>query len=339
MNPDSRWLHPLSKCIVEPLNSNIPCDHYFSPKNAPVVWNLDVYMIDNDNHALRWSERNTRCELLKYSTTNDSWSNFPITCHGHDHVLAVYHSKLLMINEDGGDIQEFDNTNFTFKKSHDISCLVTQSGKVVAAGSEGKYLLVVCQREDTTLASIAIFDGNDWLFRSGPYLYDNSSEMVQVIIHNSTVFLAELKHLSVPIVHKTPLQVLLDDATCAWQLFDSALPVLSKPFNATSNLVIFNNRLHIASYHHGFGLNRVIILWHYSESGCIEVGRGTGFDLWWIHNFFLFHSQIHDGGVMLMSGLKLIKLVPQGTIVLWQYFKICVYLMTAKLCLHYSGGL
>ena len=325
MNPDSKWLQPLSKCNVEPRYSKVKVSgvNYSSLRSSPVVWNLDVYMI-----RFVQGITNAYCQLFKYSTTNESWSNFMITCHGHHrqvhvHVLVVYRSKLLMIDEDGGDIKEFDNT---FKKSHDIGRLLTHSGKVVAAVSEGKYLLVVCQRKNTTWTSIAVFDGNDWFFRSGPYLYHDVNEMVQVIIHNSTLLLAEHKHSSVPIIHMTPLQALLDGATSVWQLFDGALPVLANSFHVISNLAVFNSRLHIASRHQHCS---DIVLWCYSESGCIEVGRGTVSDQWLSNIMFLFPSQIHDGSVMLVIGRELtpFKLVPQGTIYV-DYFKICVCITT-----------
>ena len=323
MNPDSEWLQPLSECIVVPLNSNIPGSRgsYLSLTNVPVVWNLDVYMINS--HPFESSVRGTHCELLKYSPTNHLWTIYPISCHRHHHdkcvhVLAVYHSKLVMIDEDDGGIKElnFDNTNITFKKLYDIEHLLTQPGKVVAASSEGKYLLVVCRRGETTLASIAIFDGNEWFFRSGPYLHHGKSGMIQVIVHNSTVFFAEREHSSVPVIHRTSLQVLLHGATSAWQLLESALP---RPFYGTSNLVFLSNCLHIASYHRDFEAymdRSVIMLWCYSEIGCIEVGRGSISNRWWLpDNVFLTPSQSCDGGVVIMTGLEVtaVKLMPQGT--------------------------
>ena len=64
-------------------------------------------------------------KLLKYSTSNNSWSKVLIPFVG-SHVLTTYHSKLLLIGR--GKVFEFDASEYIFLRSQLVldSCQVGQ---------------------------------------------------------------------------------------------------------------------------------------------------------------------------------------------------------------------
>ena len=262
---DSKWLHPLVKCKVEELTSEVPFTDGPQLQGSPVLWNLDVYIVGTSGYY-----ESDRFKLLKYSTTYKSWSSFPFSCHSvhTTPVLTVYQFKLLLI-DDNGEILEFSES--TFRKLFDIPCLMTHSNKVVAAASEGKYLLVVCRERYKGWMSINMFNGNHWIVRDGPcsitrLQFFDEDVKVNAIIHKSTVFLAEWSG-RISSLHKIPFQSLLDNEPDMWQVLNSALRVTHDAIQC--GLLVLGQNLHIASWK----WDDRIHLWCYTKSGCFEVAN------------------------------------------------------------------
>ena len=269
------WLHPLTECKVEKLNTDVPVNvkyRYGTHINniIPVLWNGDVYMIGSSLTA------STQCKLLKYSTSNDSWSEYVIPCdkerHWGDeqvHALTTYRSKLLLIG-DGSQVWEFDANDSTFKPSSDITLPQSWKAQVVTAASEGKYLIVIRRAEDKSWTSVNIFDGKTWMIRDGPH-FQNKSRL-QVIIHNRSVFLAEWSATGIVNICGAFLRSLINDDSQEWQVLRSTLPVLSQ---SISNVTILSNRLCIASHD---GIGGYARLWCYSLEceNWLELGNTAG---------------------------------------------------------------
>ena len=218
------------------------------PWNVPVLWNGDIYKIDStDPHTE--SEEGPLCKLLKYSISNDSWSNYVIPCsiggHRDDeqvHTLTTYHSKLLLINSADNKVWEFDST---FKQSTDVILPHSWKAEIVAATSEGDYLLVIRRARRKSWTSVVIFDSNVWMICDGPQFQKLSR--IQVIIHNHSVFVGEWLADSDGIIslYQASLQSLLDEKYNAWHVLWSTLPVLSQ---SSSNLTILSNHLCMISH-------------------------------------------------------------------------------------------
>ena len=239
--------------------------------NIPVLWNGDVYMIDNTIRAQK---------LLKYVVSNNSWSDYAIPCgksgyleYKQVHALTTYRSKLLLIDE-RNKVWEFDANKSTFKPSLDITLPERWKAKVAAAASEGDYLIVFRQVEDTSMTSVSIFNGitSTWMIRDGPHFQHMST--FQVVIHGQSIFLMErISHYDYGVIniYKASLHSLVNDESDVWKVLRSTLPILS---HLVSNLTVVGNLLCISSCDHKDCCTR---LWCYLVDceSWLELGNTT----------------------------------------------------------------
>ena len=263
------WLHPLAECKFETLNKEVP----LRPNSTicgPVLRNGDVYMI-----GVR------EMTLLKYSTSDTLWKVFDQTLSipVERSALATYHSKLMLISEDR--VWEFDDNDFTFKPSPNITVPLNWAyhSEIMAAASEGDYLLLIGKEDGERRASVLVFDSNAWVIRDSPYLLSGSA--LQVIVHNRSVYLIEWPvtvHFQRETtftmnIYETSLQSLLDDECDPWQLLRSTLP---SHFISVSNIAVIGGHLALISF------DRIphphLRIWYYFtsseswlETGCFNI--------------------------------------------------------------------
>ena len=100
---DLAWFYPLSEYKFEWMNCEVEIyqqnrAHYIHDivnvhgiVNVPIFWNGDIYMVDRPDRSSSEMEE----KLLKYSTSNNSWSKVLIPCErsqDHVHTCLLYTS-------------------------------------------------------------------------------------------------------------------------------------------------------------------------------------------------------------------------------------------------------
>ena len=318
------WLHPLAECKFETLNNKVPLRPH-SNIRGPVLRNGDVYMIDVRETIL----------LLKYSISDNLWKVFDRTLRipVERYALATYHSKLMLISEDR--VWEFDDNYSTFTPSPNITVPLSRAynSEIMAAASEGDYLLLVRKRYRECLATVMVFDSNAWIIRDSPHLLSGSD--LQVIVHNLSVYLiewlvVELDFLvkTVPKamnIYETSLQSLLDDESDPWQLLRSTLPQPSDSIS-TTNITMIGGHLALVSFDYTSDSN--VRVWHYLtsreswlETGCFNIPSHT-------HRMLPDTKKrivnLPDGSLMMMTGFKS-KVAGFGYMRLMQEPELTVY--------------
>lgn len=213
-------------------------------QGTPVLWNGDVY------YSIREYSKSS-CQLLKYSTSTDSWSDYSIPCDqrrlqtDHVHVLTTYHSKLLLIGSTYSQVWEFDANVCTFKPSPDITLPESRESEnfhsVVAAASDGDYLLIVGQGRLFRRSKMTIFNGSTWIICDGPY-QGWITTPVHVIVHNNQVFVADRDN---SLFYEAPLHLLIKNKSDVWQK-PRTLPARMYMDTLFSNFTILDNHLCIA---------------------------------------------------------------------------------------------
>ena len=238
------WLHPLAEYRVIQLKNRLG-DHWEYTNehvHVPVLWNGDVYNM---------IEGYRECKLLKYSTSNDSWSDYAIPCDimvwswtNHVHILTTYHSKLLLISGADNEVWEFDANESIFKPSPDITLPENWEYEHVAAASEGDYLLTIRRARDRSKILVNIFDGSTWTICDGPCCRMWSS--FQVVLHNYRIFMADqCQEPRFCTIYEAPLHLLINNKSNVWQELQSTP---QRPSRSVSNLTILDNHLCIACY-------------------------------------------------------------------------------------------
>ena len=238
---------------------NIKCTWCDTHKNTPVLWNGDVFMVGSTD-----PRGDTQCKLLKYLTSNNSWSEYVLPCDykghwGNEHTLTTYGSKLLLINGLSKKVWEFDADESTFKPSPDITLPWSwRACRIITASSEGEYLVIIGKAGSS--AYVNVFDGNTWVVCDAKYRCLCHESEVQVIIHNHFVYLTERlptsctchifhemhDRIHVHVVH-TSLQSLINNERAPWQLLESIPPMCSETYSI-SNFVTLWRYLSFVSF-------------------------------------------------------------------------------------------